>query len=91
MAALWQHIVYNEYVPLVLGPSHTQRFGLALEKHGYWDGALCAAVAMNTTLNDKIACSNPFHGLFPIDPVIVETTIKTSSNYWEKKFDNSKI
>ena len=38
MAALWQHIVYNEYVPLVLGPGYTQRFGLALQREGYWDG-----------------------------------------------------
>ena len=44
---------------------------------------MCCA-AMNTTLIDKRAFSNPFHKLFPIDPetALVETTIiKTSSNY----------
>ena len=38
MAAIWQVMVYNEYVPLVVGPSHVRQFGLALEKQGYWDG-----------------------------------------------------
>ena len=38
MAALWQVIVYNEYLPLVLGPGETRRYGLELSRSGYWDG-----------------------------------------------------
>jgi hypothetical protein len=38
MAALWQVIVYREYLPLVLGPDEIRKHGLELEHSGYWDG-----------------------------------------------------
>ena len=31
-------IVYREYLPLVLGPVYMKRFGLELQKEGYWEG-----------------------------------------------------
>ena len=36
--AVWQHTVYNEYLPLTLGTEITRKYGLNLGSHGYLDG-----------------------------------------------------
>ena len=38
LIAEWQHIVYNEYLPAVLGPFIVQKFGITLQNSGYYDG-----------------------------------------------------
>jgi len=38
IAALVQHITYNEFLPMVLGKEVMQRNDLVLLKEGYFDG-----------------------------------------------------
>ncbi len=38
VGAIWQRIVYNEYLPLVLGPKEMKRHGLNLRNYGYYEG-----------------------------------------------------
>ena len=38
LIAEWQHIVYNEYIPIILGPFMMQQFGLNLQTAGYYNG-----------------------------------------------------
>ena len=38
IAALIQHITYNEFLPMVLGKEVMQRNDLVLLKEGYFDG-----------------------------------------------------
>uniref|UniRef100_T1J5V9 Peroxidase n=1 Tax=Strigamia maritima TaxID=126957 RepID=T1J5V9_STRMM len=33
-----QHITYNEYLPLVLGPENSKTWGLSLKRDGFYDG-----------------------------------------------------
>ncbi|XP_037912558.1 peroxidase [Hermetia illucens] len=36
--AIIQHITFNEFLPILLGKEVLEKFGLVLQKHGYWDG-----------------------------------------------------
>jgi peroxidase len=33
-----QHVTYNEFLPIILGKEVMEKFGLLLQKEGYWDG-----------------------------------------------------
>jgi hypothetical protein len=36
--AQWQHIVFNEFVPLTVGRSRVRKYGLRLRSSRYWRG-----------------------------------------------------
>ncbi|XP_043070897.1 peroxidase [Drosophila grimshawi] len=36
--AIVQHVTYNEFLPILLGKEVMEKFGLVLQKDGYWDG-----------------------------------------------------
>jgi len=36
--ALWQYGIYNEYLPVILGPNAMRAHGLQLVSKGYWNG-----------------------------------------------------
>ncbi|XP_050718899.1 peroxidase-like [Eriocheir sinensis] len=38
LAAIVQHITYNEFLPMVLGKEVMQKYNIILEKHGYFNG-----------------------------------------------------
>ena len=37
IGAIWQHIVYNEYVPTVVGPREMEKYRLTLATKGHFD------------------------------------------------------
>jgi len=39
VVALWQFTVYNEYLPVILGPEAMRAHGLQLVGDGYWNGS----------------------------------------------------
>ena len=38
VSAMWQYIVYAEFLPVLLGKQTIARYGLGVEKQGYWNG-----------------------------------------------------
>ena len=38
VTAMWQHMIYAEWLPILLGPKIIERYGLNLEKGTYWNG-----------------------------------------------------
>ena len=38
ISAMWQHTIYSEFLPILLGPKIMERYGLHLQKQGYWNG-----------------------------------------------------
>lgn len=36
--AIVQHVTFNEFLPILLGKEVMEKFGLVLQKDGYWDG-----------------------------------------------------
>jgi len=49
--ALWQYGVFNEYLPVILGPTAMRNFGLQLVSKGYWNGQQIPLTAINQSLN----------------------------------------
>ena len=37
-SALWVFTVYNEYLPIIVGPHAMRAYGLELVSDGYWNG-----------------------------------------------------
>ena len=40
MGGTWQYMVYNEFLPVVLGPELINRHSLRLNRYGYYDGII---------------------------------------------------
>jgi len=38
VVALWQFAIYNEYLPVILGPNAMLAYGLQLVETGHWNG-----------------------------------------------------
>jgi peroxidase len=38
VTGMMQHVVYAEWLPIVLGPKIMERYGLFLKDSGYWNG-----------------------------------------------------
>ena len=36
---MWQHMVFSEYLPIILGPRVMDEMGLTLQGQGYWNGS----------------------------------------------------
>ena len=49
--ALWQYGVFNEYLPVILGPTAMRNFGLQLVSKGYWNGQQIPLTAINQSIN----------------------------------------
>lgn len=45
MGGAWQYIVFNEYLPIVLGPIYIKKFGLQLLDTGYFKGVSIVALS----------------------------------------------
>ncbi|ELT89922.1 hypothetical protein CAPTEDRAFT_146425 [Capitella teleta] len=51
VGAMWQNVIYAEFLPILLGPTIMERYGLYLKDRGYWNG-------YDQTVNPS--CSNSF-------------------------------
>lgn len=38
VGAMWQNVIYAEFLPILLGPTIMERYGLYLKDRGYWNG-----------------------------------------------------
>ena len=38
LTAVWQYIIYNEYLPIVVGPKVMERYGLNIAPEGFVNG-----------------------------------------------------
>ncbi len=38
VVAMWQNMVYSEFLPIILGTDLMEKYGLTLATHGYWNG-----------------------------------------------------
>ena len=49
VGAMFQFIIFNEFIPVILGPELMRRHNLVLQKHGYYRG-LCDQANLNLKL-----------------------------------------
>ena len=50
VGALFQQIVFNEYLPKLIGKREMDRFGLSPQSTGYFTGGAAATIQMDTVI-----------------------------------------
>jgi peroxidase len=38
--AIWQHVIYKEYLPIIIGPQMMDVYRLTLVEDGFWNGMI---------------------------------------------------